>query len=200
MLSNNNFSKENYVKRVILVFSIFFISSSGALAQKATVEESVFGVQAGFLGVWVQNEYKLSNSIALRSEVGLDTELFGGSFYDRTGFVFTPVITLEPRWYYNLKKRVRKSKRIANNSGNFFSIKTSYHPSWFVISNYDNIRIVSDISIIPTWSIRRNIGNKFNFEAGLGIGYQYIFAKQAGYAENEGELTANLNLRIGYSF
>jgi len=188
------------VKKIIPAFLIFFIFSAGVHAQKASVEESIFGVQAGFLGVWGQHEYKLSNSITLRSEVGLDTEIFGGSFYDKTGYIFTPVITLEPSWYYNLKKRLKKSKRIANNSGNLLSIKTSYHPSWFVISNYDNIRIVSDIAIIPTWSIRRNIGNHFNFEAGLGLGYQYTFAKQAGYTENEGELTANLNLRIGYNF
>lgn len=188
------------MKKIILAFSILFIFSAGAQAQTASVEPSIFGVQAGFLGIWGHNEYKLSNSIALRSEAGLDTEIFGGSFYDKNGYVFTPVLSLEPRWYYNLEKRARKSKIIAHNSGNFISIKTSYHPSWFVISNYDNIRIVSDISIIPTWSIRRNIGSDINIEAGLGIGYQYIFAEQAGYAENESDLTANLNLRIGYNF
>ncbi|MDZ7773173.1 MAG: hypothetical protein U5K31_10625 [Balneolaceae bacterium] len=182
----------------ILIFLIAF--PAGAHAQQANVEKTLYGVQAGFLGIWGHNEYRLSNAIALRSEVGLDTELFGGSIYDRTGYVFTPVLSLEPRWYYNLTNRLRKSRTIANNSGNFLSVKTSYHPSWFVISNYDNIRIVSDISIIPTWSIRRSIGRHFNFEAGLGIGYRYIFAKQAGYAENDSELAVNLNLRIGFHF
>ncbi len=43
----------------------------------------------------------------------------------------TPVITAEPRWYYNLNKRVSKSKNIEGNSGNFISLKTSYHPDWF---------------------------------------------------------------------
>lgn len=188
------------MKRYTLLIVLFLILPLVTHAQKVSVEESLFGVQTGFLGIWGQHEYKLSNAIALRSEIGLDTGLFEGSFYDQTGYVFTPVISIEPRWYYNLKKRTSKSKPIANNSGNFLSLKTSYHPSWFVITNYDNIRIVSDISIIPTWSIRRNISNHFNFEAGLGIGYQYIFAKQAGYAENETELTVNLNLRIGYNF
>ena len=64
------------------------------------------------------------------------------------------------------------------NQGNFLSIKTSYHPDWFVISNYDNINIISDISIIPTWGIRRNIGKHFNSET--GIGYRYILAKMQG--------------------
>jgi len=71
---------------------------------------------------------KLSKQILLRSEIGFDTEIWGGSFYDRTGFVLAPVITLEPRWYYNLNKRVKKDRRIDGNSGNFISLKTSYHP------------------------------------------------------------------------
>lgn len=171
-----------------------------AKSQNASVEQSTFGIQTGFLGIWAYNETKLSNQIALRSELGFDAGIWGGDFYDGTGFLLAPVITLEPRWYYNLNKRERKSRRIDGNSGNFISLKTSYHPDWFVISNYDNLRIVSDISIIPTWGIRRNIGNHFTYETGIGIGYVYFFAKDAGYVENEGDAALNLHLRIGYRF
>lgn len=169
-------------------------------AQNASVEKSTYGIQTGFLGIWVHNESKLSNSIALRTELGFDSGIWGGDFYDKTGFLMTPVITVEPRWYYNLNKRKNKSKRIDENSGNFVSLKISYHPDWFVISNTDNVNVISDISIIPTWGIRRNNGKHFNYEAGIGIGYRYIFAKQAGYLENESEVAANLHLRIGYRF
>lgn len=176
---------------------IFFLITLSAKSQNASVEKSTYGIQTGILGIWVHNESKLSNQIALRSEIGLDTRIWGGSFYDRTGFLLTPVITLEPRWYYNLNKRVKKDRRIDGNSGNFVSLKTSYHPDWFVISNYDNTRIASDISIIPTWGIRRNIGNHFTYEAGIGIGYLYYFT---GYSKNEGVLTGNIHLRFGYRF
>jgi hypothetical protein len=142
----------------------------------------------------------LTTALTLRSELGFDSEIWGGSFYDKTGFSMTPVLTLEPRLYYNLNKRVSKSKDITNNSGNFISLKTSYHPDWFVISNYKNIDIITDISIIPTWGIRRNMGIHFNFETGLGLGYRYIFAKNAGYFNNTSEGAANLHLRIGYVF
>lgn len=171
-----------------------------AKSQTASVEQSVFGLQTGFLGAWVHNESKLNNSLALKGELGFDTGIWGGTFYDKTGFILVPVITVEPRWYYNLEKRVQKNRRVDGNSGNFISLKTSYHPDWFVISNYDNLRIVSDISIVPTWGIRRNIGNHFNYETGIGVGYVYYFAKNAGYAENEGDVAVNLHLRIGYRF
>lgn len=169
-------------------------------AQNASVEKSTFGIQIGTLGIWAHREVKLTNEIALRAEIGMDAGFFGGSFYPKNGYLMTPVITLEPRWYYNLDKRVSKSKNISGNSGNFLTLQTSYHPNWFVISNYDNVEIANQISIIPTWGLKRNIGKHFTYETGIGIGYRYIFAESAGYSKNEEEAAANLHLRIGYRF
>ena len=184
-----------------ILFSLIFCAVSLiATAQTASVEQSVYGIQTGFFGAWVHNESKLTNSIALRGEIGLDAGYWDNDFYDISGFLLTPVITLEPRWYYNLNKRLEKSRRIDGNSGNFISLKTSYHPDWFVISNEEDISIVSNISIIPTWGIRRSIGDHFNFETGLGVGYVYHFGKAAGYSENDSEIAVNLHLRIGYRF
>jgi len=169
-------------------------------AQNASVERSFWGIQTGYFGVWVHNEHRLSNSIALRSEIGLDSGIFDSNYSNKTGFIFIPVITVEPRWYYNLGKRLRESKRIANNSGNFVAIEASYNPDWFVISNYNDITALSNISLVPTWSIRRNIGNHFDFEVGIGAGYQHIFAKKTEYNGKENDFTIILNLRIGYIF
>ncbi len=165
-------------------------------AQDASVEKSVFGIQTSLFGIWAHNESKLTNQIALRSEIGLTSTIWAGNFYDKIGFFITPVILVEPRWYYNLNKRVSKSKRVDGNSGNFISLTTTYHPDWFVISNYDNLNIVNNVSIIPTWGIRRNIGKHFNYETGIGLGYRYIFDNQ----ENKSDAVLNLHLRIGYRF
>ncbi len=187
------------MKRVLMTLTFCGLTLI-ARSQNASVEQSTFGIQTGFLGIWAHNESKLSNQIALRSELGFDTGIWGGDFYDGSGFLLAPVINLEPRWYYNLNKRENNSRRIDGNSGNFISLKTSYHPDWFVISSDDDISVVSDISIVPTWGIRRNIGEHFTYETGIGIGYVYYFAKDAGYLENEGEAAVNLHLRIGYHF
>ncbi len=173
-----------------------------ARSQNASVEKSTFGLQTGVLGLWAYNEAKLSSTIALRTEIGFDFGIWETTFYDdySSPFLLTPVIVLEPRFYYNLKKRLEKGKRIDGNSGNFISLKMGYHPDWFVLFNPDNAPVVSDFSIIPTWGIRRNIGEHFNFEAGLGAGYSYTFAKRAGYKKDKGELELNMHLRIGYIF
>ena len=187
------------MKKILLFLFICGLTLQ-ANSQNASVEKSTFGVQTGFLGVWVHNETKLSNLIALRSEIGLDTGVSIRNGEDITGFLLTPVLTLEPRWYYNLNKRVSKSRRVDGNSGNFISIKTTYHPDWFVITNERNLDFITDIAIVPTWGIRRNIGNHFTYEAGIGIGYLHYFKKDNVVLINEPDVAVNLHLRAGYRF
>ena len=187
------------MKKILLTLTLCGLTLT-AKCQTTSVEKSIFGMQTGFLGIWVHNESKLSNQFALRSELGLDTGVFGSDVNDIDGFLLVPAITLEPRWYYNLNKRQNKSKRTDGNSGNFISIKTTYHPDWFIISNEDHINFISDISIIPTWGIRRNIGNHFNYEAGFGIGYVHYFKEDNVILLDDSDVIVNLHLRIGYRF
>ena len=104
-------------------------------AQKASVEKSTFGIQTGVLGIWAHREVKLSNQIALRAELGMNAGIWGGSFYPKTGYLMTPVITLEPRWYYNISKRENKGKYTAGNSANFITVAVKYYPDIFVLGN-----------------------------------------------------------------
>ncbi|MEP5340750.1 MAG: hypothetical protein ABJL44_00120 [Algibacter sp.] len=107
----------------ILVALIFCGLSFSVKSQNASVEQSTYGIQTGLLGLWEHREVKLSNQIALRAEIGVNAGIWGGTFYPKTGYLLTPVITLEPRWYYNLNKRVSRSKNIDGNSGNFLTLQ-----------------------------------------------------------------------------
>lgn len=185
------------MKKKILLSLIVSLMYLAGNSQTASVEKSTYGIQTGLLGIWVHNEMKLTNQIALRTELGMNAGIFGGDFYPKTGFLMTPVITAEPRWYYNLEKRQSKSKNIAGNSGNFVSLQTSYHPNWFVISNYDNLKTFNLITVIPTWGIKRNVGKHFTYETAIGIGYGHQFRE--GYGDLEG-VSVNLHLRAGYRF
>ena len=53
---------------------------------------------------------------------------------------------------------------------------------------------------MPTWGIRRNIGNHFNYETGIGIGYVSYFNEDNVISFNENDVVVNLHLRIGYRF
>lgn len=188
------------MKKSYFVILIIILLSVSATAQTASVEKSTYGIQSGFLGVWAHREVKLSNKIALRGEIGFDAGIRSGGFYTKSGYIIAPVFRIEPRWYYNLNNRVSKSKNISGNSANFLTIQTTFRPNWFTISNYDNVEIVNQILIIPTWGIKRNLGKHFTYETGIGIGYAHYFAKSEGYLVDVGEAAMNLHLRLGYRF
>ncbi len=178
----------------LLVMSSYFGFSQNV--QEASVEKSTFGIQIGVMGVWAYNELKISNQVALRSEigiaiVGLWTD--GNDTLVGTGYSL-PIVALEPRWYYNLNKRANQGKRIDGNSGNYVSLRGSYY-------FYDNADSGTDrnLSSHPftaiSWGIRRNIGNHFNYEVGVGGGL--------GFGNDTGReigLTPYFNLKIGYRF
>lgn len=179
-------------------------------AQNASVEKSIFSVQSGFIGLWINNEIKLVNNLALRSEIGIEHDIAVGDQYEGAGFIFQPVLTLEPKFYYNLNKRNQNGRNIKNNSGNYISLKTSYHPDWFVLNLDDNITKTADLSIVPTWGFKRQCGDHFTYEGGAGLGYRIVYLKPNyyngnshnvdGFSTNRNQYTPYLHLRIGYIF
>ena len=184
------------MKKSIVLFLFIFALKGNAQDNISSVEKSIFNVETGFLGVWLNNESKLSNSVALRTELGLDSGLFWKQD-TKTGFLLAPSLRVEPRWYYNLNTRNNDGKRIENNSANFFTASINYLPDWFVISNYDNANVVEQFSIIPKWGMRRNIGNSnFTFEFSTGLGYKMVFYEN----RTDKGAVLDLNARIGYSF
>ncbi|WP_339755769.1 hypothetical protein [uncultured Winogradskyella sp.] len=82
------------------------------------------------------------------------------------------------------------------------SIKTICHPDIIVLfnTNLDNINFISDISIIPTCGIRRNVGNHFTYETGIGVGYVHYFEEETIIINDASGAAINLHLRIGYRF
>ena len=185
------------MKKICFVILLISGMLTNLQAQEDGVEKSIFGIQAGFLGVWVHNEARLGNQFVLRSEIGLTAAFFSGFFDDHPGFILAPVVMAEPRWYYNFNKRVRKEKNIVNNSANFLTARLMYHPDLFIISDY-NVQVDDQIAIIPKWGMKRSIGNHVTYELGAGVGYMFLFDDNP-YSE-EGEVAVDLHVRIGYTF
>lgn len=180
----------------------FLALSLMANAQEMAKKKCILSVQTGLLGAWANTEFNATESFAIRAEVGLDLALFGGDFYGNgVGYVFAPVVNIEPRYYYNFKSRQAVGKRIDGNSGNFLTIGIGYHPDWFVLSNDKNVNVFQQVSVIPKWGIRRHIGkSNFNYEAGFGIGVRHCFPKKDQFVNNQNQVALDIHLRIGYTF
>ena len=185
------------MKYIILLILFLCLYKINAQESTASVEQSVFGVQTGLLGVWAHNEAKLSNTIALRSEVGLDAG-FGGSENDLE-FVLVPVLRLEPRWYHSLKRRAEKGRNTAKNSANFLGLGVWYYPDLFVISGFEQVDISNSLVIVPKYGLKRTYWEHFTLEAGGGVGYFRIFNGETADDFNSG-VAIDLHLRIGYTF
>lgn len=195
------------MKKLLLTFIILGIAlttnaqtQTKANEQKASVERSVFGVQIGFLGIWVHNEFRISNQFVFRSEIGFESSIIPGDSFTKTIFLMAPMFVVEPRWYYNLNKRKDKSRRIDGNSGNFISLQTSYLPNWFVISNSPYEWVRRQLWITPMWGMRRNIGKHFNYEVGVGYGYRFYLKGKNSSTTEGSDWMPNILLRIGYRF
>jgi hypothetical protein len=183
------------MKKYIVLMCLFAFCVSNSQNSEVNIEKSIVTFQLGTVGVWINNEIRLSDEIALRTEIGLYTEIVKG-----IGFFMAPEITLEPRWYYNIKKRVFKKLDTSNNGANFLTIRTNFRSSIFEISNYDENRAENSIAFIPKWGIRRNLGTNFNYELGLGIGYlSFINQKYFTVSDSDG-IIIDLHVRIGYNF
>lgn len=183
------------MKKKFLFIGTFLSLSLFSQEKEVSVEKTVTGLQIGFFGANVYNESRLSENIALRSEISLYPSIWGGDLYTNTGFALAPAISISPKWYYNLQKRTEKNRNIKNNSGNYISARLEYIPDWFVISNTKDIHVNPTFAFIPNWGLRRNFATNFNYELRLGLGIGKILKK--GY---DMQVIPEISFKVGYNF
>ncbi|MDO6736827.1 MULTISPECIES: hypothetical protein [Wenyingzhuangia] len=173
---------KNYNKITFILCFFTLLSYS----QESKVEKNIYGGQIGVYGIWAYNETQLIHNTVLRTEIGTDIG-FGKNF-----FIANPSITIEPKWYYNIKKRQIKGKDIKNNSANFISLQTKYYLDNIIKNNQrEEYNLNNILKSNITWGIRRNINNSLNYETGFGLGIQRNFKT------NNFESSINIHLRFG---
>lgn len=161
-----------------------------------TVERESTGVQLGLGGFNIYEEIRLSPSITVRLEGGLVATYIGGSLVEDE-FSISPMVTVSPRWYHNLRRRHRLGKATANNVGNFFELFTPYR---FDRSLYGEGEFHPDsyVAIIPSYGFRRNLGMDFNYEIAAGYGPGYTLDK--GFQPDKFGWIPSVRLRLGFNF
>jgi hypothetical protein len=99
-----------YLLSIVLVIGF---SCTKIQAQEASVERSIWGAQIIMLPLSVYNESKLTNEIALRSELSWGFSWSGGGYYDSSvRWEVIPYLIVEPRYYYNLNRRAQKEREL----------------------------------------------------------------------------------------
>ena len=170
-----------------ILFILFSVASLHAQKEMKSVEKSILSIQTGYFGTWINHELKLHKKFALRTEFGTEYRL---KFVIKQSFDSLKnqvSIFLEPKYYFNLKKRESKNKNIKNNAGNYISLRINLN----ILNNLE-IGEFYFYDLTPTFGIRRNITSHFNLEFSCGYGLSYL--------NNMLISEAMSSMRVGYVF
>ncbi|MFK7812059.1 MAG: hypothetical protein AB8B59_06165 [Maribacter sp.] len=185
-----------------------------AIVRAQVVDQSINGVQLGFMGIWLHNESKIAQRWALRTEIGYEA-LLNPNHYNTIIYhhdkntqeilpninrfpIFLPVISLETRWYYNSPKRQGNSKNTFHNSSNFAALAIRYYPEILAFSPHEINELDGGVFLVPSWGIRRNLSYRINYELGAGLGLDVYELLTEPYATTDPLF--NIHIRIGYKF
>lgn len=98
-------------------------------------------------------------------------------------------LAIEPRFYYNLKKRHRNGKRTWGNSGGYLSANFGYS---FPIAITNGVKVAHIYVITPYWGFRR-VWKHFLFDLSGGVGY-------IGSSNGTSAIYPALRIGLGYRF
>lgn len=134
------------------------------------------GVEKGLLSVNILTpglEYELgigeNTTLDLRAGSGF---AYRENSFGEEGFGVYPIFSLQYRYYYNLKRRSEKGKRIDNNSANYIALSGIVQAGKPIIGN---LEYTSDYFGVvgPVWGLQRFYGSGFKLDLNLGAGYGF---------------------------
>jgi hypothetical protein len=186
----------------ILTLLLIFVCCQQMRAQNA---ENVFGkgaaktqsnhfIDIGIIGAGYTYEYAFADHYTISGGVGIAGNVsYTSGWYDGNKWRYSlhPYVSVEPRYYYNLQKRVNKGKSIDGNTGSFLAVQCNYIFKPIVKHKiYDEL---SGFAVAPYWGLRRVWWEHFLFEfhAGLAFGWNNF---------NDSNVGITLGLRLGYKF
>ena len=170
-----------------ILFILFSVASLNAQKEIKSVEKSILSIQTGYFGTWINHELKLHKKFALRTEFGTEYRLKFAIKQSFDSLKNQVSIFLEPKYYFNLKKRESKNKNIKNNAGNYISLRINLN----ILNNLE-IGEFYFYDLTPSFGIRRNITSHFNLEFSCGYGLSYL--------NNMLISEAMSSMRVGYVF
>ena len=112
-------------------------------------------------------ERKLSRAFSVSA--GITGILYGKNVYDEGLFLPYWDVRVEPRWYYQLGRRIREGRQADNLSANYIGLEARYgrvdlSRALTTTSKYDKTTIALN------WGIQRRLLNWGYFDLGYGIG------------------------------
>lgn len=136
------------------------------ISQSVISQDNLYGaddqpntlVRLHFFSLGLSVEHKIGEQATILGDVSYNWE--NTSENSTSDFIFVPYFKVEPRYYFNLPRRLEKGKRTDYFSGQFVTFQTkvgipvAYTPNWY--------------SFGPQWGFQRTLGRKgyWSFQIG----------------------------------
>jgi len=201
-LNNLSFVKIIYIIIFSIAFSINGFAQTKELTQETidsaywTIRKNTFRINLSFPQITIDNmpegtgiltgmyEWSQKRNFSMVSKLGFNSY---DDYHEKllTKFSYQAYASIEERYYFNFKRRIRKAKPILNNSGTYLALEARYLSNAYVSPNDNSFNTPS-----PGFKLYYTIGhqvqkNKYfiNFHFGIqsnlesitnGIGIGYV--------------------------
>jgi len=149
--------------------SILLIMCFFANAQENQLTD-LFTAKLGIIGSWVSYEKVLNDDFTINTEIGLEDFAFRKRNGGNLEYSFSQTFSVEPRFYYNRRRRINKNKIVQNNTGNFVGLECFYINKTFTNTNAIT---TNPVILLARYGINRRVSNHINFEFITGIGKKF---------------------------
>ncbi len=178
-----------------LIYGVVSVLCLSPLAAQQVVP--THSVSVDMIGLMYGYELPLGDKFSLIARAGTQAgigysssySIWGGS-ESRWSVGLYPVLSVEPRYYYNLSKRYAAGKNTFRNSGGFLSIDMQY---FFPPYYRRHIEGEGGLLITPFWGFRRVWYEHFLFELGGGLNLSTPDFKSVS-------VSPAFDIRMGYLF
>ena len=189
------------MKKCLILLLLMFPVIAGFGQNSRSVDNCNYGLQLSPFGVYGYNERLLADQVALRIELGMEANIGTVIGSNKMQAYLIHNLSLEPRYYYNLKNRAKAHKNTFGNSAEFLTMRIRLRPG-YIISSTPGVYGVPDLSFIPTWGFRRVFQEKVVVELGGGVGFRCYLDDIKERVGEDGirHLVFNLHLRFGVHF
>lgn len=147
-----------------------------------------------FLSLAAGAEFYIAPKFSLDASLRLSANLIFNGAGTSPSLIFAPfpILHVEPKWNYNIKKRESLGKKTTHFSSNFLSLFVSYRAK--VSANTNNSLLIG-----PTWGLQRNFGKIGYVKFNTGIGYQHTFSNTGAFLL-QSTVIPILDLQLGIQF
>jgi len=195
------------MRKLTLALIMVFLLSNNLLAQDtSSVITNVTRITLLNPGVSFEMKTGKASTVYLHAyTTTLSSIGYSSTFGWSTQFQFDPSLSLQYRFFYNIKRRMEKGKRVEKNSANYIApvYQLSFSKNALsdgVYVNNDSRRPINELGVV--WGMQRNYASRFSL--GINAGPGIFFGKDnvddpiGSYSVNITEFTivAHLELAI----